>query len=115
MIDFACKQFNLDEVIKCALGLSKADLKILKHIMKKKEEGTRSEEIAKELKLDLTTVQRGVKKLSDKGVIFRSQENLDSGGYVFVYQIKSKKRINDLIMSIVNNWSNKVENELKNI
>ena len=34
MIDFACKQFNLKDVIKCSLGLTKADLEIFEFLLK---------------------------------------------------------------------------------
>ena len=112
MIDFACKQFNLDEIIKCAFGLSKADLKIMKFLMKNENKSFTTDEISAKLLLDLTTIQRGVKKLSEKNVILRTQENLDKGGYVFIYRIKSRKAISETVMKIVNNWSKKVEYEL---
>jgi predicted transcriptional regulator len=112
MIDFACKQFDLDEIIKCAFGLSKADLKIMKFLIKNENKSFTSEELSAKLLLDLTTIQRGVKKLSEKGIALRSQENLGSGGYVFIYRIKSRKTISETVMKIVNNWSKKVEFEL---
>ncbi|NCN86639.1 MarR family transcriptional regulator, partial [archaeon] len=33
MIDFACKKFDIEEVIKCSLALSKSDFRILKFLM----------------------------------------------------------------------------------
>ena len=115
MIDFACKQFDLDEIIKCALSLSKADLKIMKFLMKNDEKSFTSEELSKKLELDITTVQRGVKKLNEKDVLLRQQKNLGGGGYLFYYRIKGKKAINELIMGIVHRWVGKVEAELKGI
>jgi predicted transcriptional regulator len=113
MIDFACKQFDLDEIIKCAFGLSKADIKVMRFLIKNENKSFSSDEISAKLMLDLTTIQRAVKKLSEKSVIFRSQENLDNGGYIFIYRIKSRKAISETVMNIVNNWSKKVEHELE--
>jgi len=112
MIDFACKTFKLDEVIKCGLGLSKADIKLMKFLLSDEDWVTTSD-LSKKLSLNLTTIQRSVKKLYEKGVVLRSQENLDSGGYIFLYKIKPKAALKDLIMGIVKNWVRTVEKEFE--
>jgi len=113
MIDFACKKFSLDEVIKCGLSLTKADFNILKYLIKNSTEWFTSETISIQLKLNLTTVQRTLKKLYEKDIVIRNQRNLDKGGYIYSYQIRSKKEINTLIMKIINNWAKIVEHELE--
>ena len=35
MIDFACKRFEIDKIIKCGLNLSKADFKVMKELLTK--------------------------------------------------------------------------------
>jgi len=72
-----------------------------------------SDKIAKKLNLNLTTVQRALKKLYETGVVIRSQKNLDNGGYIYVYQIKSKKEIHSLIMNVIRKWTKTVELELE--
>ncbi|MBW3004198.1 HTH domain-containing protein [Candidatus Woesearchaeota archaeon] len=111
MIDFACKRFQLRDVIKCALGLSKADLRLMQFLMESDEWHT-TDVLAKKLNLNLSTIQRGVKKLYEKKVLLRSQTNLDQGGYVFNYKIKPKPALRDLIMDIVNNWVKTLGTEL---
>lgn len=113
MIDFACKQFSLDDVIKCGLGLTKADFNVAKYLIKNSIEWFTSDKIAKNLNLNQTTVQRALKKLFDKNVVIRSQKNLENGGYIYVYQIKSKKEIHSLIMGIIDKWTKKIELELE--
>jgi predicted transcriptional regulator len=113
MIDFACKTFKLEDVIKCGLGLTKADLKIFKFLIKLNAEAT-SEEISKKNHLDLSTVQRTVKKLYEKKILFRHQTNLDGGGYIFSYKTKSKKAITLILNEIITKWQERVENELNN-
>lgn len=112
MIDFACKKFDLREIIKCSLGLSKAEVKILEFFVKEKTEYYSSQEISKSLSLDLTTVQRGLKKLHEKGMLTRRQLNKDLGGYLFEYKLKNKKECKDIIMGIIHSWTNKVEKEI---
>ncbi len=33
-MDFACKEFKIEDVIKCALNLTKADLNVMRHFFK---------------------------------------------------------------------------------
>ncbi len=112
MINFACKEFRLEEVVKCALALTKADYKLLDYMMKQKQWFT-TEELAKTLKLNLSTIQRSVKKLYEKEILERKQNNLDGGGYLFVYNIRDQKAVRDIIMNIVESWKEKVEKELQ--
>jgi predicted transcriptional regulator len=113
MIDFACKKFSIDEVIKCSLALTKADYKTLIHLANNSDDWLSTEDIAKKLKLDITTIQRAVKKLTEKEMINRKQMNLEGGGYTFIYQIKNKKIMREKIMSIIKQWTSKVEEQLK--
>lgn len=111
MIDFACKKFDINEIIKCSLGLTKSELKILQFFIRGKRKAT-AEDVSQEMKLDLSTVQRALKKLHDKKVIIRRQKNLDNGGYVFCYSVSDKKEISDQIIKTVKTWSGRVEEEL---
>lgn len=112
MIDFACKRFSLDEVIKCGLTLSKTELNVFK-LMIRKEEWFDTESIARKLDINLTTAQKAVKKLFDAGILLRNQENLTGGGYLFSYKAKDCKVVRKLIMDVIHNWVKKVENEFK--
>lgn len=112
-MDFACKRFSIEEVIKCGLSLTKADYKILEFFVEKQDEEFTTDEIAKELGLNLTTIQRGVKKLFDSSILERNQKNLAGGGYVFYYNLHSKSRVRKVLMDVVHSWVNKVDQELK--
>lgn len=112
MIDFACRRFELEEIIRCGLNLTKADFNLLEFLMKNSQNEYSTSDIAKKLNLDLSTIQRSIKKIYDKNFLTRSQINLHRG-YVFLYRIKSKKIVKDLIMSIINNWVKSFEDNLK--
>ncbi|RME53421.1 MarR family transcriptional regulator [Candidatus Woesearchaeota archaeon] len=112
MIDFACKRFSLDEVIKCSLGLTKAEFAILKHFIKQSQERFSTKELAEALAIDQSTVQRAVKKLHEKNVLDRYQINLDGGGYLFTYQLKGKAHLRRIIKNIIQGWVATVEDAL---
>ncbi|MBU0615616.1 MAG: MarR family transcriptional regulator [Nanoarchaeota archaeon] len=112
MIDFACKSFKLERVIRCGLGLTIADFKVLEFLLKQDKE-LDTKDIAAGITVNLSTVQRAVKKLAEKELIQRRQENLDDGGYLFYYSIRSKQHIRNMIMQIVNAWVKKVDTELR--
>lgn len=115
MIDFACRQFKISEIVKCAFGLTKADYKVMEFFLKNSERDFTTEDISKKLKFNLSTMQRAVKKLHENKVIQRKQNNLDGGGYVFIYRAKEKKEIRRLIMNMIDTWTRKVEVNLKEI
>jgi predicted transcriptional regulator len=111
MIDFACKQFNLKDIIKCSLGLTKADLHVFEFLLKHDGAYT-TEDLAKKISIDLSTAQRAVKKLHEKNLVRRMQKNLPGGGYVFEYQTNDKKVIRKTVLDIVGKWTKRVEQEL---
>lgn len=113
IIDFACKEFEIEDVIKCALNLTKADLNVMKHILNEEEQWVDTDYLSKVLKLDISTVQRSVKKLYEKEILQRSQQNLDGGGYVFKYKVNSRAKIKNIIMSVVNSWADRLGQELE--
>jgi len=113
MIDFACKQFKFMDVVKCALGLSKADFNTLQYLLTHEEDWQTTEKLASTLGFNLSTVQRTVKKLYEKSLVKRMQSNFDGGGYAYTYQIAEKEEIRKVILEIINQWVEKVSEELK--
>jgi len=63
MIDFSCQKFSIEEIIKCSLGLTKAELQIYIFLKQNNETELTTEELAKKTKLNLSTVQRCVKRI----------------------------------------------------
>lgn len=113
MIDFTCKQPDLDEVFKCAFGLTKADLQIMKFFFRKSTKQVTSQLISKKLKFQETTVQKAVRKLFDKGIILREAKNLKNGGYVFYYELNDRRKIYTLLSKLLKTWNSKIELKLK--
>jgi len=109
MIDFACKRFDLDDVIKCGLGLTRAEFRVMKYFLEKRDVECTTSSMSRKMKLNLTTVQKAVKKLNEKGVIVRHQKNLENGGYVYTYECKSKAEIRKIVKGIIGKWFGEVE------
>ena len=112
-MDFACKELKVEDVIKCALNLTKADLKVMKYFLNETYQWVDTESLSKSLELDISTIQRSVKKLYDKEILQRSQQNLDGGGYIFRYKAHSRAKIKEIIMNVVSSWAERFGQELE--
>ena len=113
MINFACKRFDVDEIIKCGLGLTKSELSLFYFLVKNSEKEYTTEELAQETKLNITTIQKAVKKLAQQEILNRYQVNLSSGGYQYTYACATKKKIRLILKNIIRNWSQKVEDSIE--
>jgi len=112
MIDFACKRFDLKEIIKCSFGLTKSELKIMDFFVDNVGEEFSSSKVSEMTGFQLSTVQKALKKLYQEKIILRSQKNLNNGGYVFVYRSNSKPEVRKIIKNIIRNWSENVEESI---
>ncbi|MBD3397986.1 hypothetical protein GF412_02355 [Candidatus Micrarchaeota archaeon] len=111
-MEFACKRIDLDEVVKCSLGLTKAEYRVFRKYMALKKEITLAE-LSKKTGLDRTTVQKASLKLVGKGLLFRSQRNRPRGGYEFLYSIADRSEIRSKVRGIVRSWWEAVDENLQ--
>ena len=114
MIDFACKSFDLDEIIKCGFGLTKAEHSLLNAALKLGDEYFTTEELSAKTKLNLSTVQRAVKKMYEQKILERKQNNLDQGGYVYIYKVIDRQQLRKILIDIIRKWERRVEAEVSN-
>ncbi len=112
MIDFACKRFDIEEIIKCGFGLTKSEFVLLKYFLNNCSKEFDSKTLSKKMEFDLTTIQKALKKFSELGLVKRSQRNLGSGGYVYVYTCISKKYVREKLKEIIFKWSKNAEKEV---
>ena len=57
---------NFEDIIKCGLGLTKTEFKIMEYFIQDTSKECITISISKSMNLNLTTVQKAVKKLADK-------------------------------------------------
>ncbi len=110
-INFACKRFPIEQVLRCSFGLSGPEFRILKVLMAKGERSV--EEVAETLGKDRTTIQRSMKSLVAKGLVRRRQYNLDSGGYQYHYLPQEKERVKARIQEHFARFSRMVKEEIE--
>lgn len=113
MMNFACKNFRIEEVVRCSLNLTRSEYSIVDFLLKNSDERFTTARLAEEHGLDLSTVQRSVKKLYSQELIRRSQKNLERGGYIFVYRIKNKKELKEKISGIIHSWVGAFDKEIR--
>jgi len=110
-LNFACKRFPIDQVLRCSFGLSQPEFTILKILLSKGEKSV--EELAELLEKDRTTVQRAIKPLLAKGLVKRRQYNLESGGYQYYYQPQDKEAVKKRIQEHFDHFSRTVREEIE--
>jgi predicted transcriptional regulator len=107
MVDFGCREFDVDEIVKCSLSLTRAEFKVLAFLLKR-QKFMKSDDVAEAMSLDLSTIQKALKKLYGKGILERRQKNLDNGGYVYIYRAENRQKVREIIKGIIREWSKKV-------
>ncbi|PIY60146.1 MarR family transcriptional regulator [Candidatus Woesearchaeota archaeon CG_4_10_14_0_8_um_filter_47_5] len=112
MINFACTAIKFEELITCSFGLTKTDYNVLLFLLSSGESLT-TQEIARTMNLERSTVQKSVKRLAEKNLVLRIQENLDAGGFLFHYQTKNKESIKQKMLKTIETWTDEVKNEIE--
>lgn len=112
MISFACKKIDIKDIIKCSFDLNKTDYNILMFLIRQKEYLS-TNDVAGMMDLDRTSIQKSIKRLTQKSLVVRSQQNLEGGGYMFSYRIKDKDQIKKQILEMVSSWNRMVRGEVE--
>jgi predicted transcriptional regulator len=115
MVNFTCKDISLKQIIKCSLGLTNADYKVFCFFLNTKHKELTSEELSKKLKLDISTIQRSLKKLYELNIINREKESIHKRGFIFLYKKRSKKAIKKIIKNNLHNWTKIVEKKINKL
>lgn len=114
MITFACKNIEFDDLLRCSFQLNKTELNLFKFLFELGEEDLLEiTEISKKLKLDRSTIQKAIKNLIARNLVFRKQINLDTGGYRFYYRIKNKIEIKHRMHEIIESWYKLVKTNIE--
>jgi predicted transcriptional regulator len=101
-MEFACRQIDVKDIIACSLGLKKSEYKVFEALLHSDRVALR--DLSKKLNLDRTTLQKVLKHFVEKDLVERYQENLDNGGYIFVYKIKDKDILKKRIHVAIDKW-----------
>lgn len=110
-IDFACQNIDLTQVVRCSLGLTRAEYRVLINALKTKNFTV--EKMSNKMGLDRTTIQKGLSKLLKKGLVERRQLNRDSGGYTYVYAAKDVETVKKKVKTTIRTWAKRTEKEVE--
>ena len=113
MITFACQDIEFSDLLRCSFALNKTEYNVMMYLLKNDIEYSATD-LGKAMKFDRTTVQKALKKLSEKDLVFRHQKNLTKGGYTFNYSIKNKNEIKQRMINLVDKWHEGGLKEIKN-
>ncbi len=112
MISFACEKISMDDLIKCSFELNKTSYQLMMFLLKKHKFLTINE-IATELGLDRTTVQKAMASLMEKRIVEKKQLNLEKGGYVYIYVISGKEDIKKKMVDLLEMWHRDAVREIR--
>lgn len=93
MIDKKIENIYNNKIFKSCFRLTKAELSVFNYFLENSFSEFQAEELSSLMDLNLTTVQRAVKKMTQLGILVRKQINLNTGGYFYSYKIMGFKKI----------------------
>jgi predicted transcriptional regulator len=100
-----------EDVMQCFFNLNEFEMKLY---MKLVDVGpSRSDDLAKKVKKDGTTVYRSLQKLISCGICFRETKTIDRGGYYHVYSAISPQIIRKKIQDCIEQWNTSMEMALE--
>ena len=108
-VSFACKNVELEDIIKCSFNLNKTEYKLFLFLIKNNNGGGIND-ISKKIKLERSTVQKALKGLTEKKIVEIIQRNNEGGGYCFYYRIVDKEDIKKRVLDNVDKWQKSVKN-----
>ncbi len=111
-IDMTCIDLSVEDLLACALGLSKREVAVLLGLL---EDGgwLAISDLSASSRRDRSVVQRALLSMIRKGIVERDQHNLDRGGYEFLYRARDKRMIKRLILGKSRAFSEMVRDRLR--
>ena len=111
-VDFACKTFSLETILRCSFGISDTEYQVFKLLANRRREMSLAE-IGQHIPKDRSTLQRAANGLHKKGLAKRFQKNLENGGYVFSYQSMPKELVKERVRKMFCNFESLVNAEIE--
>ena len=105
---------EIRKILRCTFELTDLEVSITLMLP---TEGMRVKEIQKILKKDRTTIQKSLKVLIDKELIFRESKCCVQGkrGRYFVYKSLEREEIRKRVLDSINKWYNGLQESVKSI
>lgn len=111
-IDMSCIDLTVEDLLRCAFGLSKREVSVLLKLLESGQWLTVSSVSARSGR-DRSVVQRAILSLMRKGIVERDHRNRPGGGYEYVYRASDKRRIKRAILEKRRAFSMMVDESLR--
>ena len=92
-----------EDVMQCFFNLNDFEIMLYRRLVK--EGPQRSDDLAKGVGKDKTTVYRSLQKLISCGICFREKKTIERGGYYHVYNALSPKLVKKKIHDCMEQWN----------
>ncbi len=109
-----CKEVSLEDVLKCSLDLSEAEINTFKSVLEIEEPFTVTD-LSEYLERDRSVAQRHSKKFLEKGIVKRTQKNKEKGGYEFFYRIVDRDKLKSILRDGLQNFTSQVKSVIEGL
>lgn len=100
-----------EDVMRCLFNLNELELALYLKLVK--EGPQRSDDLAKKVGKDGTTVYRALQKLIACGISFRETKTIDRGGYYHVYSAVNPEIVKKKIKDCIEQWNTSMKKALE--
>jgi len=100
-----------EDVMQCFFNLNQFELMLYMRLVK--EGPQRSDDLAKKVKKDSTTIYRALQKLISCGICYRETKTIKRGGYYHIYSAVRPNLIKKKIKNCINQWNTSMKNALQ--
>ena len=100
-----------EDVMQCFFNLNEFEMKLYTTLLKSGPK--KSDDLAKKVNKDSTTVYRGLQKLISCGMCYRETKTIKRGGYYHVYSSVSPEILRNKILECIKKWNVNMEKALK--
>lgn len=100
-----------EDIMQCFFNLNEFEIKLYKRLLT--EGPQRSDDLAKKVKKDSSTVYRALQKLISCGICFRETKTIRRGGYFHVYTAVNPDIVRKKIQDFINQWNTSMKKALQ--
>ena len=102
-----------NDVIQCIFNLNTLDITVYKKLKETKE--ARTDELAKKINRERSTVYRSLQKLTCSDLCIKKTNTLENGGYYHTYTCKDIKKTKEKLEKCIDEWYEKMKATIKEL
>ena len=100
-----------EDIMQCFFNLNEFEIMLYKRLFA--EGPKRSDDLARKVKKDSSTVYRALQKLISCGICFRETKTIQRGGYFHVYTAVNPDIVRKKIQDFINQWNTSMKKAIQ--